>query len=644
MQIFKNRPLALWGATLAVLAVLALQFSAKMKIQMILASVLCLTLVIVLMKCRYIKKIGYYLIPILLGVLIAMLSLYLYFNVFLADIRSHVGERTKIEGSVLERTSATTFSSTFRVSLESVDGEERNEDVILEFGYPSALQIGDRFSADVIQRDFVSLKTYNEEQTYLSDGYTRIFVCECVEDFKMLKERNESLRVRLIEWNHKLSSRLYDTIGDEGGGLAVALLLGNRSFLSDEDSLHFRRAGISHLLALSGMHVSILIGFLEFLLRKLHIAKLIRAGIMPVALLGYLAITGFSVSAIRAVLMTCVLYLGFLLRANYDAITALCTILALMLTFTPYAVLDLSLWMSFLAAASIIIFYPWIREVGGYIRGKEPKPFFLRRALAAIVEAILVGVVANAALMLLSAYVFGEASVMSIPATLLLSVPMSLLMIVTLPLFLFAGIDWLAVPSKMISHVMLSAVDSIADMKDILYPIGSKPEIAWLIVFTVLIILLAVLKWKHAISLLIIPVFMITVFALSAFLTDRAQRIYLSATEETGGYAVLCEGGEMIAVDYAANYGTDASSLLSLAKLHRCTEIGDLVMTKYNNRRPYLIHYLSSRIHVSNIRLPIPKNDSERAIAKRIEQEAELHHIKVFYHIEGLEINDVGDP
>jgi hypothetical protein len=68
----------------------------------------------------------------------------------------------------------------------------------------------------------------------------------------------------------------------------------------------------------------------------------------------------------------------------------------------------------------------------------------------------------------------------------------------------------------------------------------------------------------------------------------------------------------------------------------RCTEIGDLVITKYDNRRPYLLASLSSSVLVRRVRLPQPKNAREEALAARIAQEAELHGITVLYHMDGL--------
>jgi ComEC/Rec2-related protein len=191
--------------------------------------------------------------------------------------------------------------------------------------------------------------------------------------------------------NTRLSYGLRNAIGGEVGGVGAALLLGNRSWLSEDTVLAFRRAGVSHLLALSGLHVSILIGFLELVFRKLKLPHTARAVTVPLFALGYLALSGFAVSTWRAVLMICVLYLAYLFRADYDAFTALSLTLALILAVTPYAVLDLSLWMSFLAAGSIIVFSP---AVSSFLwrwkrRTRLPAPLF--RVLSAIASAFAVG-------------------------------------------------------------------------------------------------------------------------------------------------------------------------------------------------------------------------------------------------------------
>ena len=89
----------------------------------------------------------------------------------------------------------------------------------------------------------------------------------------------------------------------ETGGLLGAILLGDRTYLSGQTSLDFSRIGISHVLALSGMHLAILILGIEKLLSLIGISKKARYIITIILTLAYVALTGFSVSVVRAGIM-----------------------------------------------------------------------------------------------------------------------------------------------------------------------------------------------------------------------------------------------------------------------------------------------------------------------------------------------------
>lgn len=643
MQIFKNRPLALLGVLVAVSAVLATNLPLAWR-PVLLACTLLLSFLFTFLiwKKAFRKKSSFYLLAALIGICLGLISSCLYFDFYYRKIEQDVGRELEIEGTVLSRISSTAFSSTFEVRLDQVDGEGSFEKIVLECAYPSALQSGDRFSAVVTQREFTMFGDYDEERSYLADGFTRALTCDSTERCFIRNEKSHSVEVLLRQWNMKLSRHLHDMVGGEEGRLAVALLLGNKSFLSSDVSLDFRRAGISHMLALSGMHVAIIIAFVDFLLRRLQIAKMIRAIVVPSTLLGYLFLTGMSPSTVRAVLMMCILYLGVLLRADYDSFTALAAVLAAILLITPYAVYDLSLWMSFLAASSIIIFAPPIRMIGARIKGIDGGR--MRKALAGLTESVLVGIIANAALLLLSASVFGEISVASVPATVLLAVPMSGLLITALLSLLLFGAQFFVLPCRILSHLMLLSANWISNLDGILFSVRSDIEHFFLIVFTGALVLLAVLRIKRIAWLSVVPVFMVLLFVLSATLTASSPRRYDAPIDGFREFHALSVSGEMVAVAVGDAYAEEAMELADYASEMRCTEIGDLFLSRYINRQTYFISELSARIRVRRLHLPTPQGERECAIAARIEEEARLHGIEVFYNAENLCVPNAGDP
>lgn len=643
MQLFKNRPLALLGAMAAICMVIAVDLSAIQKVLMLCVALLLFLLTLLFAWRRiFSKKLLLYGLSALIGIGLGLICSFLYFDLYYRAIEEDVGREFQVEGTVLSRDSSTAFSSSFSVRLDTLDGENCLEKIVLECEYPSALQSGDRFIATVTQRELVVLGGYDEERSRLADGYTRALVCRTAGNCVIWEKQAFSGEVMLRQWNNFLSRRLGDALGREAGGIAVALLLGNKSHLSGDVALDFRRAGISHMLALSGMHVAIIIAFVDFLMRRMKIAKMIRAIAVPSVLLGYLLLTGMSPSTVRAVLMMCILYLGVLLRADYDSFTALTTILILILIATPYAVYDVSLWMSFLAAAAIIAFSPLTQAIGSRIKGIDGG--IARKWAANLAESVMVGIAANAALLLLSASVFGEISAASIPATVLLALPMSGLLIFALLSLLFLGAPFFTLPCRILSRLMIHSANWVSELDGVLFSVESDLEHWLLIGFTVVLVMLAVLKIKHVLYYTVIPVCMVLLFLVSAYLTANAPRRYLAPIEGMRDFHALSVGGEMIAVAVGDAYAGEASALADYAAEMRCTELGDLFLDRYINRQTYFVSEIASRIRVRQLHLPTPRNERERAIAKRIEEEARMHGMEVLYDARGLCISNAGNP
>jgi competence protein ComEC len=117
----------------------------------------------------------------------------------------------------------------------------------------------------------------------------------------------------------------------------------------------FRTTGIAHLLAVSGLHVSIIALLVSFVLKLFKVSKMTNFGIMFVLLLFYSYLCDFSVSVLRASIMT--LFLLYL-RARgkcYDSLTALSISLCLILIIDPLKLFNVSLILSFMAVLSIIL-------------------------------------------------------------------------------------------------------------------------------------------------------------------------------------------------------------------------------------------------------------------------------------------------
>jgi len=180
-----------------------------------------------------------------------------------------------------------------------------------------------------------------------------------VEDIGQGANRFLRMGDRLRQW---LLGRLDKQLGPEEAGLVHGLLFGDRTALSDEVEEAFRRTGLMHLLAVSGLHLGIFLAFLWFGLRLIGLRPIFTYPIVGVAVFAVLWIVGPRVSLLRAGLLFAFLAfgsvladLGVILRRWVNSFQGLAAAAILILTVRPTAIFDVGFQLSFSATAAILL-------------------------------------------------------------------------------------------------------------------------------------------------------------------------------------------------------------------------------------------------------------------------------------------------
>jgi competence protein ComEC len=160
-----------------------------------------------------------------------------------------------------------------------------------------------------------------------------------------------------------------DVIGQHFAGtnrsLLAGLLLGEKGTLPEETREAFQSAGIMHVLAVSGLHVGILVGICLLLLGVLGIRNLAGLAILAFVTFLYVGITGFTASAVRAGIMSVTLSLGLFIQRRYDPVNGLFIAGIGILLLSPPSLFEVGFQLSFAAALAILLFYPHIKALFG---------------------------------------------------------------------------------------------------------------------------------------------------------------------------------------------------------------------------------------------------------------------------------------
>lgn len=139
----------------------------------------------------------------------------------------------------------------------------------------------------------------------------------------------------------------------------ASLVFGDTSLLGEEKTMQIGMSGLSHLFAVSGLHIAVLFGFLtklsDLFYKKKHWLKSI---VILSAVFIFVSIIGFPVSAIRAFVFISIYSLAGIVRRKYDLLNALLLSAAIILLWNPYQLFSAGFQLSFGAVASIYFIYP----------------------------------------------------------------------------------------------------------------------------------------------------------------------------------------------------------------------------------------------------------------------------------------------
>ena len=316
----------------------------------------------------------------------------------------------------------------YRVLLEEivVDGEtvDLNVTAALICDEAGVYQEGDRLTGEVLLLPVSEV--YPDTAYALSDGIFLSLEVTGDDTVRVISSAaNLGLFGQILRISQNIRARLSyalrASVGGDAGRLASAMLLGDRDALTADILRDFRLSGLSHLLAVSGLHLAVLVGMLSLLLRALGCAKRTVAILSIPLTLVLLLLTGCSLSACRASVMLICFALARCFLRKGDGLTMLFAAPAIILLCSPCAVFSVGLWMSFVSVLSLMVFMPMWEGILPRASGRGRLSW---RALRAVLSSVGVSVIANLAVFPLL-YLTGMDFSLAGAVTSLLTVPLT---------------------------------------------------------------------------------------------------------------------------------------------------------------------------------------------------------------------------
>jgi competence protein ComEC len=245
---------------------------------------------------------------------------------------------------------------------------------------------------------------------------------------------------------HGLADVMARALPEPQASLAQGIILGLRGNISDEVNADFARSGTTHILAVSGMNLTILSGLLSLILARLIGKRFYLYVWLTLAVIWlYTLISGLSPSVLRAAIMGSLFLAAELLGRQKNAGPALCLAAAVMIGFNPVVLFDVSFQLSALSMAGIIFLYPLLRDsASGIVERVNKRAPLLNSPVGFISDSFSMTLAATLAVWPASAVYFGTVS-LAAPFATLFAVPVLPFIMVLGSLMAAAGLLYLPV-------------------------------------------------------------------------------------------------------------------------------------------------------------------------------------------------------
>ena len=273
-------------------------------------------------------------------------------------------ENINVEGIIVSNQEEREYKNRYKLKVLTVNDSDsyKSTQIYIEVKKDIKFQYGDKV---VLQGEFLKgseqrntggfdyqlyLKSINIYGTLKVENYQKIFS----DNVNGIDKSIHAIKIAVSENIEKI-------LEEREGQIVKGLILGDTTDLEEELKENFQIANISHVLAVSGMHIIYIIIGIEIVFKKWLGKRDVKYVIM-IGLLFYMSITGFTSSIVRAGIMGMMNLIAFLVYRKNDIWTSIAISLGIILIQNPYAITGVGLQLSYLGTMGIILFHKNVKQ------------------------------------------------------------------------------------------------------------------------------------------------------------------------------------------------------------------------------------------------------------------------------------------
>lgn len=401
---------------------------------------------------------------------------------------------------------------------------------------------------------------------------------------------------------------LHQIFPEDSAGFAVALLIGDTDGLDYMTDISFKTSGISHFVAVSGFHVTALFAIVYVLLGK---KRLLAALVGIPLLLVFAAVTGFSQSTVRAVLMHSLMIIATLFDKEYDPLTALGFAALVMLIINPWTITSVGFQLSVGCMIGILLLAEpikqWIMERKCFAKLKGKR----RKFLAGFSISVGMSLGATIVVTPLCAYYFGMVSLVSVVTNLLTSWVIALIFYGVMLAFLLALVyaplgkilGWII--AWPIRYVLLVA-RGISKFPLAAVYMDSVYMVIWLVFVYVLLLVIIVAKRKPLLECICHAVISLSIALLLSWVPSKLDECRVTVLDVGQGQCILLQShGKTFLVDCGGDSDEESANIAAKTLLSQGVYVLDgVIFTHYDRDHAAGAAYLLQRIPAKVLYMP----------------------------------------
>ncbi|MBQ3000261.1 MAG: DNA internalization-related competence protein ComEC/Rec2 [Oscillospiraceae bacterium] len=535
-----------------------------------------------------------------LGLMIGVLYTYANGSYYLRDIKAYDETVQPLVITVTDYSTQTDYGLRVEGEFELAD---KTYDIVIYCDRIVDLKPGDRLEGKFQLR--LTMSGGSKETPYLESngiyfiGYSR-------GEMDIFLGSGEELRFFPQRLRQSILNRLEKIFPEDTDAFAKALLLGDTTDLSYEQDIAMKTTGIRHIVATSGLHVSILFSLIYLLSGKMRAITALLG--IPILIL-FAFVAGLSPSILRATVMQIVMILAMLLRREYDPPSALAVSVIVILLISPFSVTSASFQLSCGCVLGIFLFVPRLQN---YIRKKIPGVTRKAKTIRAVLSVVSVSVSTMIITAPLCALYFGNISIIGVFANLLTLWAVSFIFY-GIVLALILSFLWLPLGGA-VAYVCSLLICYVLFVADLLQHIPlaavytASPYIAaWLITcYAVFAVFWFRGRKHHGIAAASMAVLLLAAVTFS-YIEPRLDDYRITVLDVGQGQCILLQSrGETYMVDCG---GSSEKETAEIAVSHLLSQgirrIDGVILTHCDRDHIGALSYFLKRISVENLYLPV---------------------------------------